>query len=257
MGEALIGAILQKKLLSPSQIGLFDADLQRMKQMRKKHGIATAASNVALVHFAETILLAVKPQQMTEVLEEISPHIQKNHLILSIAAGLDTDFLAKRLPRGTRLIRVMPNLCALIGEGATALYVTTEATRKDRKFAERIFSAAGIALWVEREEWLDAVTAVSGSGPAFVFYLMESLTEAGEREGLPHELCRRLVLQTLAGATKMAESSIEPFPGLIEKVTSKGGTTEAGLKVLKDRGFREILIETIQTATQRARELRG
>lgn len=262
MGEALIAAILgvgahsRAPLLKPSQVGVYEPDPVRTKSLKRKFKIRFFSSNTELVGSSEAILLAVKPQQMAPVLEEIRPHVTKNHLILSIAAGLDTGYFQERLPPGTRLIRIMPNLCAMIGEGAAALYATPDARPKDRSFALKLFSAAGRAVTVDREELLDTVTAVSGSGPAFVFLFIDALIEAGERQGLPRELGETLVLQTLRGATKMAESSREPIGTMIERVASKGGTTEAGLQVMNDRGFRQLIQETIDAAVRRARELR-
>jgi pyrroline-5-carboxylate reductase len=256
MGAALIAVILRKRLLTRYQIGVHELDSARLKGLKKKFKIVSFGSNAELVQRSQTLLLAVKPQQMVEVLEEIKPHLRKDHLILSIAAGLDTDFFQKRLPSGTRLIRIMPNMGAMIGEGAAALFATPVATRSDRALALKIFSAAGKAIFVETEELLDAVTAVSGSGPAFVYLFIDSLIEAGEVNGLPRELGKMLVLQTLVGATKMVEGSVEPIASMIEKVASKGGTTEAGLKVMAERGFRGLIHETIDAATRRAKELR-
>jgi pyrroline-5-carboxylate reductase len=256
MGEAIISAILRKKLLPRTQIGLHEPDQMRLQKIKRKHKILSFPSNAELVQASQTVLLAVKPQQMAEVLNEIAPHLRKDHLILSIAAGLDTGYFQKRLPPATRLIRIMPNLCAMIGEGAAALYATPAARPKDRSFALKLFSAAGRAVFVDREELLDTVTAVSGSGPAFVFLFIDALIEAGERQKLPMELGKTLVLQTLLGATKMAEGSREPIGTMIERVASKGGTTEAGLQVMNGRDFRRLIQETIDAAVRRARELR-
>ena len=142
MGAALIAAVLNKKIASRAEIGVHEPDPARRKALKKKFRIVSFDSNAALVQASRTVLLAVKPQQMPEVLKEIRPSVDKNHLILSIAAGLDTDFFQKRLPAGTRFIRIMPNLCAMIGEGAAALYAIPEVNRGDRAFALKIFSAA-------------------------------------------------------------------------------------------------------------------
>ena len=256
MGAALIAAVLNKKIASRAEIGVHEPDPARRKALKKKFRIVSFDSNAALVQASRTVLLAVKPQQMPEVLKEIRPSVDKNHLILSIAAGLDTDFFQKRLPAGTRFIRIMPNLCAMIGEGAAALYAIPEVNRGDRAFALKIFSAAGRAVFVDSEDQLDTVTAVSGSVPAFVYLFIDAMIEAGEKQGLPRELGRMLVLQTLIGAAKMIDRSPEPIPMMIERVASKGGTTEAGLSILTERGFKELIEETIRAATQRAKELR-
>ncbi len=256
MGEALIAAILRKKLWPPSQIGIADSDPKHLQRLRRKLRIVSFSSNATLTRNSQVVLLAVKPQQMDEVLTEIRPFIKPTHLVLSIAAGLDTNYFQKRLPKTTRLIRIMPNMGALIGEGAAALYAPPRVKGRHRKLALQIFRASGQAVFVKREEWLDAVTAVSGSGPAFVFQFIDSLMAAGEKQKLPHLLCKTLVLQTLLGATKIAQESKEPLQKLIQKVASKGGTTEAGLRILESRKFRRLIEETITAATQRAKELR-
>lgn len=257
MGSALIAALVRKKIFSPSRIGVCEPDAGRVKALRRKFPITVFKSNAELAAAAPVLLLAVKPQQMTEILREIGPAVTKRHLILSIAAGLDTSYFAGRLPEGTRLVRIMPNMAAMIGEGAAGLYAGPHATRGDRSLAFKIFSAAGQAVYVDREDLLDAVTAVSGSGPAFVYLFIDALIEAGASRGLGRDLGRKLVLQTLVGAVKMVEVSKEPIPDMIQRVASRGGTTEAGLKILEDRGFRRIIQEVIDAATQRARELRS
>jgi len=256
MGEALIAALIGKKVFKASEIGLHEPDPVRLKSLRKKYPVLDFPSNAQLAAHASTILLAVKPQQMKEVLREIRPVVTKKHLLLSIAAGLDTNYYAQKLSRGIRLIRIMPNMASLIGEGAAGLYAGRQATPGDRTLALRIFSAAGQALFVEREELLDVVTAVSGSGPAFVYLFIDALIEAGGARGLARELGQQLVLQTLIGSVKMVAASKEPIPAMIQRVASKGGTTEAGLRVLEENHFREMIRKTIEAAADRARELR-
>ncbi len=256
MGSALIAALVRKKIYAPAQIGVCEPDSSRVKILRRKFPVTVFKSNAELAAAAPVLLLAVKPQQMPEVLGEIGPTVTKRHLILSIAAGLDTSYFARRLPEGTRLIRVMPNMAAMIGEGAAGLYAGPHATRGDRSLALKIFSAAGQAVYVDREELLDAVTAVSGSGPAFVYLFIDALIEAGASLGLGRDLGRKLVLQTLVGAAKMVEVSKEPIPDMIQRVASKGGTTEAGLRILQDMGFKDMIQKTIEAAADRARELR-
>lgn len=256
MGEAIIKALLAKKIFRPSEVGIHEPDLSRLKKIRKKFKIQSFDSNTALVRHSQIILLAVKPQQMTAVLTEIGPHISPKHLVLSIAAGLDTAYFSRHLPAHTRLIRIMPNMGMMIGEGASALYATPAASPQNRALAMKIFSAGGHAVFVNREELLDTVTAISGSGPAFVFLFMQAFLEAGVALNLPQELGKELVTQTWVGAAKIAMSSPEPFSALIAQVASKGGTTEAGLDVLEQKGFRQMILETVTRAAQRAKELR-
>lgn len=256
MGEAILAAILRVRLFRPREIGVTEPDTKRMQRLKRKHRIRPFPTNADLVQNSQTILLAVKPQQMSEVLEEIRPHLQKNHLLLSIAAGLDTSYFAARLPEGTRLIRIMPNLSITVGEGATGLYASPTAKKSDRALAIRIFGSAGKAVFVEREEWLDVVTALSGSGPAFVFAFLDSLIEAAEKLGLPPSIGKTLAIQTCRGASFLAGTAKDSLGELIARVASKGGTTEAGLKALDELKFRESVRGAIAAAVQRARELR-
>lgn len=223
MGAALIAALVRRKLFRASEIGLFEPDTVRLKALRRRFPVTPFSSNHELALSARTILLAVKPQQMSLVLEEIRPAVTPKHLVISIAAGLDTGYFSKRLPAGTRLVRVMPNMCVLIGEGVAGLYASKTATRSDRALALKIFSAAEKALFVDREELLDAVTAVSGSGPAFVYLFIDALIQAGIARGLSPELARTLVLQTVLGAAKMVEGAKEPITAMIGRIASKGG----------------------------------
>jgi pyrroline-5-carboxylate reductase len=256
MAEALIAALLKKKVYKAAQIGVYEPEPEKRKKLAKKYKIAVFDSNKKLASASSTLLLAVKPQQMSEVLEEIALSLKKEALLISIAAGLDTDYFFKRLPKKTRLIRVMPNVCAMIGEGATAIFSSSSSQPKDRALAMKIFSAAGKAVFVSSEEMLDVVTALSGSGPAFIFLFIEALIEAGEKLGLPEAVAKPLILQTFFGGAKMAETTQESIPDLIGKVTSKGGTTAAGLKILVERHFKELILETITAAVHRAKELR-
>ncbi|HEX5037359.1 MAG TPA: pyrroline-5-carboxylate reductase [bacterium] len=256
MGEALIAGLLNQNVLRPGDIGVAEPDAARLKKLKAKYKILSRATNAELAATSEAILLAVKPQQMTSVLNEIYPHLTPRHLVLSIAAGLDASYFRDKLPSKTRFIRIMPNLCSMIGEGAAALYAAPSATGQDRTFAKKIFAASGKAVFVESEELLDTVTAVSGSGPAFVFLFIDALIQAGAARGLAAELGKELVLQTLTGATKMVEASKEPIAEMIGRVASKGGTTEAGLKVLADLDFRKLIDQTIGAAAERAAQLR-
>lgn len=256
MAEALISGLLARKVFKPREIGVFEPDAARLKKLKSKHKIVALPSNAELTRVSGTILLAVKPQQMGAVLDEIHGSLTSKHLVLSIAAGLDTGYFRSRLPGNIRLIRIMPNLCSMIGEGAAALYAAPGTTPGDKAVAKRIFSASGKAVFVDREDLLDVVTAVSGSGPAFAFLFMDAMIEAGAARGLPAALGRELASQTLIGAAKMAAASKDALTEMIARVASKGGTTEAGLKVLDDRQFRKTIDETIGAAAERAKELR-
>lgn len=256
MGEALIAALLRQKIYKASDIGVSEPDPTRQKYLKSRYKVRIFDTNISMTQAASILLLAVKPQQMSLVLAEIRGSLKPSHLVISIAAGLDSHYFIKHLPAGTRLIRVMPNVCAMIGEGAAALYATTSATQADRRLALRIFRSSGQAIFVEREELLDTVTAVSGSGPAFVFLFMEAILEEAQKLGLSEAAARPLLIQTVIGAARMIEKSSETIATLIQKVTSKGGTTEAGLKVLDEGLFTSLVSGAIRAAARRAEELR-
>lgn len=255
MGEAIITAILKKKLFRPSEIGISEPDRARLNRIKRKFKIVSFSSNTELTRSSHNILLAVKPQQMLQVLEEIRMSISSSHLILSIAAGLDTNYFEKKLP-GVRIIRIMPNMGMMVGEGASALYATPRTSRKDKMLALKVFSAGGYAVSVDDEELLDVVTALSGSGPAFTFAFMEDMIRAAEKLRLPAEMGSRLMFQTVLGAAKLSQASREPLSSLISKVASKGGTTEAGLSTMTRLGFEDLIEETLKAAAQKAKELR-
>lgn len=255
MGAAILSALIRKKVFEPSEIGLYDPNRSRMKRL-KRLGIRCDPSNWELAAQASVLILAVKPQQMSSVLAEIAPKITKKHLILSIAAGLDSNYFLRRLPKQTRFIRAMPNMAALIGESASGLFAHPNATPADRRLAQKIFSSLGEAVFVKTEEQLDIVTAISGSGPAFVYLFAEAVISIADFLGLPQKLGTVLFTQTLVGAAHMLRRSTIPIREMILAVASKGGTTEAGLKVLADGRFRERIVQTIKAAVTRARELR-
>lgn len=254
MAEAIIASLLGKKISKASDISVSEPDPSRRSKLLQKYKIRAAASNEDLCRSVSVVLLAVKPQQMNAVLDDIRLTLTPRHLILSIAAGLDTSYFRKRLPRGVRVIRIMPNMCSMIGQGAAGLFAAPKTTAADRRLALKIFSASGTAAYVSQEDWLDAVTAISGSGPAFVFLFLEGWIQAARNLGLRKDLARRLVFKTFSGAIRMAEASSDPLPLLIQKVASKGGTTEAGLTILKS--LPPLLNQTARAAAQRAKELR-
>ncbi|MBI2083090.1 MAG: pyrroline-5-carboxylate reductase [Deltaproteobacteria bacterium] len=257
MGQALVTALIKKKIFKGSEIGATTLHPEKKRLLRKKYKIQLFDTNAELAQSAPLILLAVKPQQMKEVLQEIAAVITPRHLVITIAAGLDTLFYLRFLPKGTRLIRAMPNTPSLLGMGATGLFSAPSAKKSDRQLALKIFSAVGKALFIPQEEWLDIVTALSGAGPAFVYHFIDSMIKGATQLGLPEEIARPLFLETVKGAVEMIRSVKEPIDVLISRVASKGGTTEAGLNLMREKGFAEILRQTVEAATNRAKELRG
>ena len=256
MAEAMIAGLIAKKVLRPGQIVGFDVNRKRLQFIRKKYRIITARSADEAVRKSDTLLLSVKPQQMKELLGQIRPELAKRHLILSIAAGLDVRFFEKYLGQKHKIIRLMPNTPALVGMGATAFFANRNCGALDKKRTQTVFSAVGISFEVKKEGLLDAVTGLSGSGPAFVCRFAEALIQGGKKTGLNQRLARDLTLQTLIGAATLLRQSGEKPSRLVKKVASKGGTTEAGLKVLKRKKFGSIVESCVVTAARRARQLR-
>jgi pyrroline-5-carboxylate reductase len=254
MGEALIKGILQANLVSADQILVMEPDGARRSWLSEQYGVAVYAEPESVWSNCGIVLLAVKPQIMGRVLTENKKMIRKGHLLISIAAGITIAFLEQHTPKGSRIIRVMPNTPALVLEAASALSGGHNATQKDMEQATAIFEAIGKAVVVE-EHLLDAVTGLSGSGPAYVFTFLEALIDAGLRVGLPRPIAETLVYQTVLGATRLAMTSGEHPAQLRAMVTSPGGTTIAGLHELESAGFNGILMDAVEAATKRSVEL--
>jgi len=253
MGEALLKGWLSADLARPEQIMIFDPSSERLEAARQQYGVQIAANNLDLVSASEIVLLAVKPQVLARVLEEIRAQGKETHLIISIAAGISLDFLEEFLPQA-RIIRVMPNTPTMVQAGMAALALGSRATEDDSQLAQQLFKAVGQAVMVE-EKYLDAVTGVSGSGPAYVFVLLEALADGGVKMGLPRETALLLAGQTVLGAAQLLLQS-QQHPGrLKDMVTSPGGTTIAALHVLEQGGFRGLVISAVETAARRAKEL--
>lgn len=255
MGEALLKGLLAAKVVKAKQVCVFDTDANRMEYLAKTYGINPWGSNKELVAESNVVILAIKPQVMASILAEIRPGVTLKHLIISIAAGIPLRYLEDRLPEKSRVIRVMSNTPALIGEGATALARGSYASVKDLRLAEQIFSSVGKTVIVE-ERYLDAVTGLSGSGPAYIFAIMEAFIDAGVRMGLSRDVARVLTLQTALGSVKLAMESDEHLGSLKDMITSPGGTTIAGLHVMARAGLHGILMDAVEAATRRSEELR-
>lgn len=216
-------------------------------------GTAVSADNARTVAGADVVLLAVKPQVLGDALRELP--VEPQQLIVSIAAGVPLHALERWTPENTPIVRCMPNTPALLGAGITGLFANPAVTRGQRAIAEAILGAAGHTLWVDREAQLDAVTAVSGSGPAYFFYLMEAMIDAGEALGLDRVSATRLTLETAYGAARMAREGSDPPDRLRANVTSPGGTTERALSILDAAGVRQTIARAVTGAARRAQEL--
>ena len=258
MAEALIKGIIAAKVYAAENVFISDIRPDRLKELADRYGVAPCEANAAAVGRAETIVLSVKPQKMAEALESIQGAMTDDKLVISIAAGVKVPKIAAALG-DVAIVRVMPNTPALIGEGASALFANAKA-KPLLEMALTIFSAVGKAVVVEDEGLIDAVTAVSGSGPAYFFLLMEAMTQAGVALGLPEEVANDLVLQTAKGAGLLAVEADKTGEGpavLRHKVTSPGGTTEAALKTFAAGGFEELVGDALTAARDRSRELSG
>jgi pyrroline-5-carboxylate reductase len=254
MATALIKGLAESGVYEKGRMMASDKEEKRRLDIFKRFGVETTASNVEVVQRCEAVTLAVKPQNMKEVLEEIRPVVREDQLIISIAAGVPLRVVGDGLGRTVPLIRVMPNTPALVLQGISALAAGGSAGPSHLGIARRIFNAVGETVEVE-ESLMDAVTAVSGSGPGYVFRLMECMVEAGLAVGLERETCRRLVVQTFLGAAHLAKNSEESLARLREMVTSPGGTTAAGLGVFNEMGLDAMVRKAVQAARDRGVEL--
>jgi len=252
MGEALIRGLLDRQTVTPSQIVAADVSEERLTYFERKFGIRVTTDNAQAAGVAEIVVLAVKPQQMSDVLAKLK--LRPSTLIISIAAGISTARIEREVGGKVHVVRAMPNTPALIGAGAAALCRGAYATDADLVTAETILGAVGITVRAD-ERFLDAVTALSGSGPAYIFRVTEAMIEAGIEAGLDPALARKLAIQTVYGAAKLMHDTGEEPAELRRKVTSPGGTTEAALKVMNDRKLAQIFIDAIGAATQHGRTL--
>lgn len=254
MAEALIKGILAKGLLNPSQIVASEPSAQRRNDLQERLGIGLFEDNRLVVEMANVLVLAIKPQVMMNVLTDIGPSLTHKHLLISIAAGVTTQFIESLLPDGTRVVRVMPNTPALVQAGASALCSGRHASLQDLNAAKSIFDAIGKAV-VLPEELLNAVTGLSGSGPAYVFTFIQALIDAGVREGLSRDVATMLSVQTVFGSALMCLETGRSPAELTAMVTSPGGTTIEGLYALEKRGFRATIMDAVRTATERSYSL--
>ncbi|CRL50044.1 MULTISPECIES: pyrroline-5-carboxylate reductase [Pseudomonas] len=253
MAASLIGG-LRAKGLDASQIRASDPGAETRAKVAAEHGIEVFADNADAIQDADVVVLAVKPQAMKAVCEAIRPSLKPNQLVVSIAAGITCASMNNWLG-AQPIVRCMPNTPALLRQGVSGLYATAEVNADQRQQAQELLSAVGIALWLNEEQQLDAVTAVSGSGPAYFFLLIEAMTAAGVKLGLPADIAAQLTLQTALGAAHMAVASDVDAAELRRRVTSPAGTTEAAIKSFQAGGF-EALVETaLGAAAHRSAEM--
>ncbi len=256
MAEAIIKGILASGLYKSTDIMASDVRPERLEFMAGEYKIKTTLNNEDIVKHSRVILICVKPQNVSTLLDEMAGKLGDKTLVISIAAGITTSYLSKRLSN-CQIVRVMPNTPAMIGQGAAALY-SANAVKKSMELAVKLFSVVGKAVVVEKEELIDAVTAVSGSGPAYFFLLMEEMVKAGHKLGLPMDITEQLVLQTAYGASMLAKQAYdrgESPAELRRKVTSPHGTTEAAIHVFQKHNLGETIGAALECAMKRSIEL--
>ncbi|HEY7364946.1 MAG TPA: pyrroline-5-carboxylate reductase [Methylomirabilota bacterium] len=254
MGEALIRGLVTANVVPADAVWASDVRRERLKELNGKYGIQLASDNGELVRQVDVVILAVKPQIMAAVLREIAPVLTRKKLVISLAAGVSTARIRAALGREVRLIRVMPNTPALVLEGATAIAKAEGLEPGDLDTASEIFSAVGRVVVLD-EDLMDAVTGLSGSGPAYVAIVLESLADGGVKMGLDRITAMTLATQTVLGAAKLLlETGMHPG-ALKDMVSSPGGTSIAGISALEEGGIRTTFIKAVERATQRSREL--
>ncbi len=253
MANALIGG-LRKQGYSAAGIQVIEPLPDNRERLSETFHVRCCAAVDAAALNCEVLVLAVKPQQMREAVKPLAGQLA-GQLVISIAAGLRLVDLSRWLGGYRQLVRTMPNMAALIGEGITGIYADPSVGREGRDMAEKIMHAVGTSLWIEDEAQMDAVTAVSGSGPAYVFYFIEALQQAAQAQGFSKSAARVLAIETFVGAARLAEQSPEPVSVLRQRVTSKGGTTEAALLSFEQDGVAAAILRGVQAADSRGREL--
>jgi pyrroline-5-carboxylate reductase len=255
MAHSLIGGLISGGF-APDSIRVADPGEDQRSSVKARFGVYATADNRAALEGADVVVLAVKPQILHQVSQELAEAIQAGKpLVISIAAGVRGADLERWLGGDLSLVRTMPNTPALVQSGATGLYANERVSESQKALAESILRAVGITLWVEDESQLDAVTALSGSGPAYFLLVMEAMQEAGEALGLPADTARLLTLQTAFGAAKLALESKDDAATLRARVTSPGGTTERAIGILEEKNLREAFREALQGANARSIEL--
>ena len=254
MGEALVRGLVESNVVPGDKILLADVRADRVRQLADQYGLHAVTGNAALVSEADVVILAVKPQVMAPVLRETLPALGRRPLLISLAAGVSTATITSVLGTYPRLIRVMPNTPALVLQGVTAIARTPGLAQDDLETAQEIFAAVGRVVVLD-EEQLDAVTGLSGSGPAYVAIVVEALADGGVKMGLDRTTAMTLAIQTVLGAaTLLVETGMHPA-ALKDMVSSPGGTTIAGIGALEEGGIRATFIRAVERATQRSREL--
>ncbi len=255
MASAIIKGLLKSEFISAKNLLATQAEQETIEEKSKSLGIDVILDNKILAQKSDVIFLATKPNQVISVLEEISEFITSDKLIISIAAGITTEKLETNLPLNTRVIRVMPNTPALVGEGMSGMVAGRQATKDDLNFTYELLSTIGKCIIVDNESQMDIITAISGSGPAFYYKVINDIARAGEKLGLDYEKSLLLSIQTAIGSAKMALNREITMEELIANVATKGGCTRVGIDVMEEIKTDKIFDEVIEKTTKKANEL--
>jgi len=255
MGEAMIGGLIDSGAAEPANISCSDVREDALKEIEARFGVSTSTSNIEVADSADIIILAIKPQIMVPVLQEIKDCLDMSKIIISIAAGVPLAAIETCLNKTLRLIRVMPNVAVSVREGAAAVAAGDHTLKEDIDLAMEIFDSLGKSIFLKENNLMDAVTGLSGSGPAYIFMIVDALADAGVKVGLSRPDALLLASQTILGAAKMLIETKEHPGQLKDSVTSPGGTAIAGLHTLEKGGLRTTLINAVEAATERSLEL--
>lgn len=257
MGEALARGILQTKWATPERMMIAEPLKEKLDKLRGiAHGIKASHSNVDAATWADVVLLSVKPQIIAHVLDEIKPVMKDDKLVLSVVAGVTTAYMEKKLGSKVPVIRAMPNIAAVVRESATAICAGKYANNEEHlSVARHIFESVGMVVEVSEEALMDAVTGLSGTGPMYVFQILEGLSDAGVKVGLSRDMANALAVQTLIGSSKLIKETKEHPAKLKDLVTSPGGTAISALHSLEKNGLKALLIDAVEVATKRSSEL--
>lgn len=256
MASAIVAGLVQNKV-DPASIVVSDINQSQLDYFQQNYQVKVTQDNQSLLQQVDTVLLAIKPQQMELVCGELQTHISQK-LVISIAAGVTTPVICKHLANEVPVIRVMPNLAAMVQTSVSALYANALVTEQQKKFAEQICKSIGRTVWLDKEEDMHTVTALSGSGPSYFFYLMQHMVNAAVDLGLDEATARKLAEVTCIGAGKVVESQQEtPIQTLIDQVCSKGGTTEAAMNVFNDEAVDKKIVSAVKAAHARSVALSG
>ena len=254
MASAIIGGMIEKKVYEAGQVMASGKDAASLENLRHKYGIETTEDNALVMENSDVVFLSVKPQVLPYVIEEIAPMVRENQLFISIAAGKNIEWIEKEFKKEIKLVRVMPNTPALVGEGCTGICANKKVSNAELEVAKAIFDSCGTSYLVE-EHLMDVVCAVAGSAPAYVFMFMEAMADAAVMGGMPRDLAYKMVAQTVLGSGKLMLET-EKHPGILkDMVCSPAGTTISGVKVLEEQGFRGAIMDALDSCVQKSKKI--